>query len=180
MRNSILNISLFIITLFLFNSCSEKGCLDTDSVNFDVKANKNDGVCSYRFLSRIQVNKVRELKSGAENWDTGDEIDRNGTEKNPDLRFYLKKIGSGDWELITDLKTECCTTFPVSWKVVQNDYLRTNEEYEFKLVDEDVVGQELILAGKFTPYWDYDSKTKKIILSNEYQTVVMELIYEIY
>lgn len=180
MQNSFLNIKLLAIAIICFCSCSEKGCLDTDAVNFDVKANKHDGVCSYRYLTRIQVNKVRELKSGAENWDTGDEIDRNGTEKNPDLRFYLKKVGSGDWELITDLKTECCSTFPVSWKVVQNDYLRTNQEYEFKLVDEDVVGQELILAGKFTPYWDYNSESKKITLSNEYQTVVMELIYEIY
>ena len=35
------------LALVLFTSCKHEGCTDVDSVNFDPKANVNDGSCEY-------------------------------------------------------------------------------------------------------------------------------------
>lgn len=182
MLKDVFTFKIRLLFLLIFVSCQKEGCKDINSANFDNKATKNDDLCTYRYLSKVKLIEMKFIKNGAISWDSNDDVQQNDQDSDPDLRFYLKRVDSEEWELVTDMKTECCTTLPVTWTLDYGNqkHLETNTRYTYKLVDEDYSGEDLVLTGDFVPYWDYNSDTKSILLSNSYGTVKLELLYEVF
>jgi len=42
---------LTILSASLFTSCTKEGCIDSDAINYDIEAKKDDGSCEYKDLS---------------------------------------------------------------------------------------------------------------------------------
>lgn len=47
MKKSILLISVGFLSLTIFISCKKEGCTNSNAINYDIKANKDDGSCIY-------------------------------------------------------------------------------------------------------------------------------------
>jgi hypothetical protein len=145
--NSFLKTLIVFIILLGVARCRNEGCMDIDAVNYNPNANKNDGLCSYRYLSAVIVNKIPLIEPGTRTpfeWDA----DYEGT--NPDLKFYIKMQQNQMWEIETNVAIDN-SSYPFMWKIdiLKNHYLHWNQTYNFILADEDFVGMDTILAGSF-------------------------------
>jgi hypothetical protein len=161
----------FLICLlfcFLFAGCRQEGCIDSNAVNYNFNANKNDGFCAYRYLSSVIVNKIPQ-----KNWDTIPGYN------NPNLKFYLKKSNEIFYELETPLAANNLI-YPYLWKIEisSGNYLLWNMTYEFLLSNEKFIGRDIIFNGTFIPSKVYN--IDKIILKNKEETVEIELNFVVF
>jgi hypothetical protein len=170
------NILLLFICLFVFTACQNEGCMDMDAANYNANAGKNDGLCRYRYLSSVIVNKIPLIDSVAR---TQIEWDDYFEESYPDIKFYLKITDSQSWEFETNIQKNN-GSYPFMWKIdiLKGHYLRWNQTYKFLLADEDFVGMDTIFIGTFTPSKIY--KDDKIILRNRGETAEIELDFVVY
>jgi hypothetical protein len=161
----------------LFLACQKEGCRDINAVNYDLKADINDGFCTYRYLDVVNLKSVDFKKNRAEDWDHPNPYPLTfPNEQYPDLKFYLKRKSSTYWEYQTDIVFDVQNT-PVIWNIqdIGKNYLILHEEYQYRLLEEDENGVEVILEGSFIPSQVINEN--KILLENINQTTIIELNY---
>jgi hypothetical protein len=174
--NNIGKIITLLLILILFARCSNEGCMDVDAANYNPNAKKHDGLCSYRYLSSVIINKIPLIDTATR---TQIEWDADYEGSAPDIKFYMKMLEDSLWGVQTNVEIDNIS-FPFMWKVdIQNNsYLHWNQTYGFLLVDVDFVGMDLIFGGTFIPSEIY--KDDKIILQNVDKTAEIELDFVVY
>jgi hypothetical protein len=161
----------------LFFACQKEGCKDINAVNYNPKADINDGFCTYRYLDVVSLKNLDFKKNGAEEWDNPNPYPLTfPNEQYPDLKFYLKRKSSTYWEYQTDIVFDVQNT-PVIWNIqdIGKNYLILHEEYQYRLLEEDENGVEVVLEGSFIPSQVINEN--KILLENNNQTTIIELNY---
>jgi hypothetical protein len=147
------NVLIMCLLAFGYASCRQEGCKDINAVNYDDNADINDGLCTYRYLNDVTLVRVSFNRLPGSLWDTPN-IDplTYPFEEYPDLKFYLKRKNSNFWEIQTDITFDATNT-PINWNIRDfgSNYLKLRTDYEYKLVDEDETGQEVIMEGTFVP-----------------------------
>lgn len=143
----------FLVLLLLLSACQKEGCMDINSASYDPAASVNDGICAYRYLKSVSVNKLPDIFEIA----IIDADEASG--RLPDLQFKMVKAYEDpvkdqyDWS--TDIKFEN-VELPVTWEFrITDEYLLTEMEYAYKLIDVDRDGEDVILTGTFIPAEDY-------------------------
>lgn len=169
---------IFIIGFsILILSCRKEGCMDINSASYDPDAKVNDGICSYRYLKTISINKLPDIyQLGMFDMDDPD-LER----RFPDFLFRMVKTYDNPeenyFDLITDVKFDIYS--PIVWEVsITNEYLLTNSEYHYELVDVDHEGDEIIMSGVFIPSEVYHDN--KIVLQDSNKWFEIILTYIIY
>jgi len=85
---------LLLSAVMILSSCSEEGCTDPDSINYDMAAEKDDGTCVIPNL-RMHVHPT----VGGETFVAGDVYDINGVKTQIDrIQYYISDIKIGDDE----------------------------------------------------------------------------------
>ena len=156
---------VFIILIF---GCRRDGCTNTNGVNFDEKANKNNDLCTFRHLKSVTVIKIPEI-----------ERDESAISNYPNLKFYMKKEKELYWEFETTVAFENWI-YPYMWDInlSGDNYLFWEEAYNFLLSDEKYAGRDTIFSGTFIPSQLYNND--KIILINEDLTGEIELSFVVF
>jgi hypothetical protein len=57
MKNTWIQLSLATVAVvgLTLSSCSTKGCMDEEALNYDVEATKDDGSCEYAEVGEVEV-----------------------------------------------------------------------------------------------------------------------------
>jgi hypothetical protein len=83
--------SLFITLLVLTSSC-KKGCTDPLAYNYKPNKTVDNGKCKYYdlvYLDSIKISRVRSQNSLGNNWDSGDSLDYDNDNSNPDISLKI-------------------------------------------------------------------------------------------
>ncbi|HEX8531309.1 MAG TPA: hypothetical protein VF646_14860 [Cytophagales bacterium] len=142
-----------LLLLVLLPACREAGCKDPDAANYQAGADVHDGFCVYRYLLRVTLREADLQRSESPSWDAPNALPlRFPAEQYPDLRFDLRRRAEGPWTFQTPTEFDC-TSLPVAWEMYGNrsEFLRLHEEYQYRLVDEDERGLQVMHEGTFVP-----------------------------
>jgi hypothetical protein len=156
----------------LLLSCRKEGCMDINSASYDPDAKVNDGICSYRYLKTISITRLPDIYQLA----MYDQETFGGPY--PDMQFRMTKKYNNPvkdyFDLITDIEYDVFS--PFVWEVsITNEYLLTNSEYQYELVDIDRDREEIILSGIFIPSEVY--RDNKIVLHDPQDQFEIVLTY---
>ena len=134
--------------------------MDINSSSYDPDAKVNDGICAYRYLKTVTVD---------ENLGYTDEILRiyeKEDQTSADIQFKMVRKYKDPVEDYYDVKTSVVydvKRLPLTWDInITDDYLQTEMEYEYRLVDVNRTGETNILSGSFMPDTAY--RDNRIIL----------------
>jgi hypothetical protein len=160
---------IYLLLCFLITGCTKEGCMDSNSANYNPKANKNDGLCTYRYLNLVIVHKIPQI--------TLEEAIYGYS--NPNLKFYMKMSEEIYWEVETPIARNN-SIYPYSWKIdiTNNSHLFWNKAYDFLLSNENFTGMDTVFGGTFIPSQAYYDD--KIILVNPAGTAEIELDFVVY
>jgi len=134
MRLLFLFSAVFMLAL---SSCKQKGCMDFDAHNYSEFAEKSDGLCTYRYFSKITVRA-----NESESWDLISA---------PDMYLKYAKTSSDSWDYVSGVLDD---SYVFIW-TLDESILMTNESWDFEVWDEDLIGSDqLMITGSFNPLDD--------------------------
>ena len=113
---------MLIISIFFFISCKKK---------------KIEHVCKTRSIVSMKVLEIKD----------SDEFD---LFDGPDIRIDAKISGNSNWMYSSNV-SENVNVYPVNISFPKN-FLITDEDWEFRIVDEDLLVDEFICQLKLNPY----------------------------
>ena len=81
-----------VITIAIFSTSCKKGCTDPLAYNYNSNRTIDNGSCKVYdliYLDSIRIDRIRSQNSLGNNWDSGDSLDFDNDDSNPDISLKI-------------------------------------------------------------------------------------------
>ena len=97
MKNTWIQLSLATVAVvgLTLSSCSTKGCMDEEALNYDVEATKDDGSCEYAEVGEVEVQFNYIFGATMIDWEVGSTLKHPKTQDTltfSEFKFYVSEI----------------------------------------------------------------------------------------